>query len=251
MATIKNEMLKLSQTVTPVERARILIKDWHFQNFVDNKGFLSQSERSDLLRMPDQASSETYRRYCHIYEKNVVIMGVITEAYTKFKYYFETLRKAHLLLNFAPALEHLKGIIADGITDEKRKEEALEIIDIIDPLERDGRKVYFKHPIENIKDNANRAWEMASYFVSMKKIVTEITDFLGFSPFIGKNYQRVYDNYIEEVGLCIKEHNDIMKKAGEELRLGRIENYLIKEPTEKTTNYEEWHTALFKAGLDE
>lgn len=233
------------------ERAKLILKDAHYRQFVDKKGFLNESERQDLLRMPDHESSEAYSRYCHVYEKTVVIMGVITEAYTKFKYYFETLRKAHLLLNFAPALEHLKGIIADGITDEEKKKDALETIEIIDPLERSGKRVSFKHPIDGIKDNVTRSYEMASYFISMKKIVEEITDALGFSPFIGKNYERVYANYIEEVGLLIKEHNEIMNKAGEELGIKNVEEYLIPTPSTNTTSYDEWHHALFERDLDE
>jgi len=250
MGTLK-EIQGLSQTITPDERARLLIKDTHYRAFVDGKGFLNETEKNQLLRMYDPKAVKVYHRYCHVYEKTVVIMGVITEAYAKFKYYFETLRKSHLLLNFAPALEELKSIVSAGITDEEKKKEALEIIDIIDPLEREGRRVSFKSPIENIKDNVTRAWEMASYFVSMKKVVDEITEFFGFSPFLGKNYQRVYENYIEEVGLCIKEHNDIIRKAGEELKLGKIESYLIKEPTDETTNYEEWHESLFGKDGDE
>jgi hypothetical protein len=244
MGTLK-EIQGLSQTITPDERARLLIKDTHYRAFVDGKGFLNETEKNQLLRMYDPKAVKVYHRYCHVYEKSTVIMGVITEAYAKFKYYFETLRKSHLLLNFAPALEELKSIVSEGITDEEKKKEALEIIDIIDPLEKQGKKVFFKRPIENIKDNVKRAWEMASYFVSMKKVVDEITEFFGFSPFIGKNYQRVYENYIEEVKLSIKEHNDIMKRAGEELKLGKIEDYLIHEPTAKTDAYEEWEEALF------
>ena len=250
MGTIK-ELQRLSQTLTGAERAKLILKDAHYRQFVDKKGFLNESERQDLLRMPDHNSSEEYNRYCHVYEKTGVIMGVITEAYSKFKYYFETLRKAHLLLNFAPALEELKAIVTEGITDKKKKEEALEIIDIIDPLEKHGKRVSFKSPIDGIKDNVTRAWEMACFFVSMKKIVEEITEHFGFSPFIGKNYQRVYENYIEEVKLLIKEHNDIMKRAGEDLKLGKIETYLIPEPTTNTTSYDEWHKALFGKDGDE
>ena len=244
MGTMK-EIRGLSQTLTGAERAKLIVKDAHYRQFVDKKGFLNESERQDLLRMPDHNSSEEYHRHCHVYEKTTVIMGIITEAYSKFKYYFETLRKAHLLLNFAPALEELKAIVTEGITDEKRKEEALEIIDILDPLERHGKRVSFKPPIDGIKDNVKRAWEMASYFVSMKKVVDEVTEFFGFSPFIGKNYQRVYDNYIEEVGLLVKEHNDLMREKGEELGINKIEDYLIPTPTTHTTNYDEWHDALF------
>lgn len=251
MANIKSEISKLALTMSGKERAKLILKDAHYRAFVDNKGFLSQSERDDLRRLPDTTAEKEYDRYKNLYDRMPVIMGVITEAYTKFKYYFETLRKAHILINYAPALEHLKALVKKGITDKNDQEEALEIIDIIDVVERHGKRITFKHPIEGIKENTRRAFEMASYFVSMKRIVDEITEALGFSPFLGKNYERVYANYIEEVGLLVKEHNDLMTKAGEDLGIKKIEDYIIPPPSTNTDAYDEWHHALFVRDLDE
>ena len=67
---------------------------------------------------------------------------------------------------------------------------------------------------------------------------------LGFNIFLGKRYNEAYQTYIEEVTLCIKEHNDIMKKAGKEIE--DLQDYLIKEPTYNTDVYEEWTGILFK-----
>ncbi|HOD02894.1 MAG TPA: hypothetical protein PKN28_06165, partial [Clostridiales bacterium] len=79
MGTLK-EIQGLSQTITPDERARLLIKDTHYRAFVDGKGFLNETEKNQLLRMYDPKAVKVYHRYCHVYEKTVVIMGVITEA---------------------------------------------------------------------------------------------------------------------------------------------------------------------------
>jgi archaellum component FlaC len=77
----------------------------------------------------------------------------------------------------------------------------------------------------------------------MKKIVEQMNEELGFNIFIGKRYNEAYQNYIEEVNLSIKEHNEIMKKAGKDIE--DLKDYLIKEPTHNTNVYEEWAEILF------
>ncbi len=227
------------------ERARLIIKDAHEKAFGDKKGFLTESERQALLRMPDYRVSEEYRKYCDIYEKMPVIMGVITEAYLRFKYHYETLKKAHLLLNLSPAVDYLAELIDEHIKDDKAKKDALKITDMIQALEisSDGR-MNFKDIIQFIKMTAHKAYEQACYFISMKKIVERMNEELGFNIFIGKRYDEAYQTYIEEVSLCIKEHNKIMEKAGKDI--GDLQDYLIKEPTYNTDVYDEWKEILFK-----
>jgi len=227
------------------ERARLIIKDAHEKAFGDKKGFLTESERQALLRMPDYRVSEEYRKYCDIYEKMPVIMGVITEAYLRFKYRYESLKKAHLLLNLSPAIDYLAQIIDDNIADEKAKKDALKITDMIQALEisPDG-KLTFKDTIRFIKETVPKAYNFACAFVSMKKIVEDMNEALGFNIFVGKRYNEAYQAYIEEVNLCIKEHNDIMKKVGKDI--GDLNDYLIQEPTYKTNVYAEWADILFK-----
>ena len=227
------------------ERARLIIKDAHEKAFGDKKGFLTESEKQALLRMPDYRVSEEYRKYCDIYEKVPVIMGVITEAYLRFKYHYETLKKAHLLLNLSPAVDYLAELIDEHIKDDKAKKDALKITDMIQALEisSDGR-MNFKDIIQFIKMTAHKAYEQACYFISMKKIVEQMNEELGFNIFVGKRYNEAYQAYIEEVTLCIKEHNDIMKKAGKDI--GDLKDYLIKEPTYNTDVYDEWKEILFK-----
>jgi len=227
------------------ERARLIIKDAHEKAFGDKKGFLTDGERQALLRMPDYKVSAEYKKYLEIYEKMPVIMGVITEAYLRFKYHYETLKKAHLLLNLSPAVDYLAELIDEHIKDKKAKKDALKITDMIQALEisSDG-KMNFKDIIQFIKMTAHKAYEQACYFISMKKIVEQMNEELGFNIFVGKRYNEAYQAYIEEVTLCIKEHNDIMKKAGKDI--GDLKDYLIKEPTYNTDVYDEWKEILFK-----
>lgn len=245
MADKTLDLTRDARVLSGKERARLIIKDAHEKAFGDKKGFLTESERQALLRMPDYSVSEEYKKYLDIYEKMPVIMGVITEAYLRFKYRYESLKKAHLLLNLSPAIDYLSQIIDDHIADTKAKKDALKITDMIQALEisPDG-KLTFKDIILFIKETVPKAYEQACYFISMKKIVERMNEELGFNIFLGKRYNEAYQTYIEEVTLCIKEHNDIMKKAGKEIE--DLQDYLIKEPTYNTDVYEEWTGILFK-----
>ncbi len=225
------------------ERARLILKDAHEKAFGDKKGFLTDSEIQTLLRMPDYKASEEYKKYTDIYEKTPVIMGVVTEAYLRFKYRYETLKKAHLLLNLSPAVDYLAGLIDEHIKDDKVKQEALKITDMIQALEISPEgKLTFKDILHFIKEAVPHAYEQACYFISMKKIVERVNEELGFNVFIGKRYNEAFQSYIEEVNLCIKEHNDIMKKAG---NIEDLDAYLIKEPSFNTNVFDEWTGILF------
>ena len=248
---VMNEVAKIkyftpnNHLLSGKERAKLIIKDAHEKAFGDKQGFLDESEIASLRRMTDYKASEEYNKCWEIYNKVPVIMGAVTEAYLRFKYRYETLKKAHLLLNLSPAIELLSGIIEDNIKDEKAKENALKITDMIQALEvsPDG-KLAFKDIISFIKQTVPQTYEQACYFISMKKIVERMNEELGFNVFVGKRYNEAYQAYIEEVTLCIKEHNEIMKKAGKDI--GDLQDYLIKEPTYNTDVYDEWVGILFE-----
>lgn len=225
------------------ERARLVIKDAHQKSFIDKKGFLTEEEVNALLRMTDYNVSEEYRRYVDMYQKTPVIMGVITEAYLRFKYHYESLKKAHLLLNLSPAIEYLSQLVDENIADEKKKSDALKITEMIQALNIDDKgDITLKNSLRYIKDTVPKAYEQACSFISMKKIVDRLNDELGFNVFIGKRYNEAYQNYINEVRLCIAEHNGIMKKIE---GLKDIGDYLIAEPTYNTDTYDEWAKILF------
>ena len=241
---VMNEVAKNNHLLSGKERARLIIKDAHEKAFGDKKGFLKESEISELRRMPDFRASEEYNKCWEIYNKVPIIMGAVTEAYLRFKYRYETLKKAHLLLNLSPAIDLLSGIIEDNIKDEKAREDALKITDMLQALEvKDDGKLTFKDIVSFIQATVPQAYEQACYFISMKKIVERMNEELGFNIFVGKKYKEALEAYIEEVALCIKEHNDIMKKAG---NIEDLQDYLIKEPTFNTNVYEEWVGILFE-----
>ena len=237
------DLIKDAHLLNGKERARLVIKDAHQKSFIDKKGFLNEAEVTALLRMTDYNVSEEYRRYVDMYHKTPVIAGVITEAYLRFKYHYESLKKAHLLLNLSPAIEYLSQLIDENITDEKKKGEALKITDMIQALNIDDKgDITLKDSLQFIKDTVPKAYEQACSFISMKKIVDRLNDELGFNVFLGKRYNEAYQNYINEVRLCIAEHNGIMKKIE---GLKNIGDYIIAEPTYNTDTYDEWTKILF------
>lgn len=238
------DLVKDAHLLSGRERARLIIKNAHEKAFGDKKGFLTEGEVTALRRMTDYGVSEEFSKYVDIYEKTPIIMGATTEAYLRFKYFYESLKKSHLLLNLSPAIEYLSTLIDENITDEKKKDEALKIAEMIQALDldKDG-KITLKDNLQYIKDTVPKAYEQACYFISMKRIVDRVNEELGFNVFVGKRYNETFQNYIEEVKLCIAEHNAIMKKIE---GLKDIDDYLIKEPTFNTDTYEEWTGILFK-----
>ena len=243
MAEKSLNLVTNAHLLTGQERARLIIKDAHEKAYGDKQGFLTDIEVNSLLRMPNHAVSQDYKKYLTIYEKTPVIMGVITEAYLRFKYRYETLKKAHLLLNLSPAIDYLAELIEENIKDPKAQKDALKITDMVQALDIKDGKLTFKDNLEFIREAVSKAHEQACYFISMRKIVDRINEELGFNVFIGKRYNEVYQTYIDEVNLCIKEHNDIMKKAGQDI--ADLQDYLIPEPTHNTNVYKEWAEILF------
>lgn len=229
------------------ERARLILKDAHEQAFGNKKGFLSESERESLKRMTDYAVSNEYNYYINIYQKTGLLMGGITEAYLKFKYYYETLKKAHLFFNQAPAVELLKDIITNKLKDGKDKENALKIIDVLQviQLSPDGKEISFKDTLYYIKENIKKVWINGSLFYSYKKLVDRVEDELGFCPFAGKSFNEQYLLYIEEIEHCIKEHNNFIENIAEDKKLKDKADYLIKELTTETDAYYDWGEGLF------
>lgn len=247
MAENTLNLAKDAHLLSGKERARLIIKDAHEKTFGNKKGFLSETERDALMRLPDWNVRREYRQYCGMYEKTGVIMGVIMEAYLRFMYHYETLKKAHLLLNLSPAIDYLTEIVEENITDKKKQAEALKITDMIQALKiSDDGKITLKHSLLYIKDTVPKAFEQACYFMSMQRIVEIINEELGFNVFVGKRFNETYKTYIDEVKACIKEHNDIMKKQN----IAGVEAYLIEDPTYQTGVFNEWEKILFKTDED-
>ena len=210
------------------ERARLIIKDTHQKAFGDRKGFLSPAERETLLCMPDHQVKEEYRAYWDSYERMPLTMANITEAYLRFKYYFEALKKAHLLLNVSPAVSYLSQLIEENIANENAKRDAIRVVDEIQVLKTDSTgKPAFKEALSFIKAIVPKTSGEARRFILMKKTVDKTNDIMGFNIFINEHYSESCQVFAEEISLCIQEHNRIMKKFGE--GMADLDSYLISE----------------------
>lgn len=227
------------------ERARLILRDSHERLFGDKKGFLTKTEKDALMRFTDYKTKDEYKELIDLSLSIPIIMGCITEAYLRFKYYYETLKKAHLLLNLSSAVGYLAKLVEEHIKDDKAKEEALKITDLIQVIETNNEgKAQLKDTLRFIEDTTPQVYEQACYFISMKKIVGRINEEVGFNVFVGRRYNEAYQNYIEEVKLCINEHNCIMEKAGADIP--ELKKYIIPEPTYNTDVYLDWAERLFK-----
>ena len=233
------------------ERARLIIKDSHERMYF-KKGFLSERERQSLLVMESRSMGEEYEKYTSMYQMTPIIMGTITESYLRFKYYYESLKKAHLFINHAPAVELLTGMIKKGMAKDQ-KEDALKIVDLLQAItiSEDGKKVSFKQTLRYVREAVDSSHQYACVFVSMKKIVDRMTEELGFCPFKGRGYDESYNNYIQEIELCVKEHNSFIEQLAKDRELKDKEDYLIPEPSFKTDVYYEWAETIFKDKNDE
>ena len=253
-----SEIVKLAHTLSGKERARLVLKDQHYKSFIDKKGFLSEREATQLRTTNDFSVREEYNFYASIYASTPVIMTAVSESYLKFMIHYEALRRGHLLLSFVPALDSLRSLIEEDVPKDKRAE-AFELLEALSPLEtfKKGFRAGFEKKAKgknalsplhanHIERNAKEAFKTASAFYSMKKIVDDMTEALGFSPFLGRNFEKTYDLYIDEIGAKIKEHNEIITEAGKNLKLGKIKNLLIETPTTYTDLYVEWYKRLFK-----
>ena len=210
------------------ERARLIIKDTHQKTFGDRKGFLSPTEKEALMCMSDHQVKEEYEALWKTYEQMPLTMANVTEAYLRFKYYFEALKKVHLLLNISIALNCLSKLIEENIANEDAKRDAVKIIDAIQALKTDPiGKPAFKENLSFVKWIVSTASKQARHFISMKKTVDNINDAMGFNIFY-EHYSERCQIFAEEISLCIKEHNRIMKRFGE--GISDLDSYLISEP---------------------
>ena len=211
------------------ERAQLVIKDDHEKTYENKKGFLNSAEKQALLRMPDHRVKEEYEALWGVYEQMPLTMAAITECYLRFKHYYESLKRAHLLLNASPIISYLSQLVEENISNENVKEDALKAIDVIQVLETDSSgKPSFKKVLSFIKDIVPRASEQARDFISMKNTVDKIGEVIGCNIFKYEHYSESCRIYAEEIELCIREHNLIMTSAGE--GMPDLNAYLIPEP---------------------
>ena len=212
------------------ERARLIIKDDYQKIYGDKQGFLEEWDRQALLSMTDYRDKEEYDAVWKTYEQAPHTMAAANVSYIRFKYYFEALKKAHLLLNVSPALNCLSKLIEENIANEGAKRDALKVVNMMQVLEADSSdRSVFKDALSFIRGIVPKASEQARRFVSMKKTVDSMNEAMGFNIFISEHYSESCQVFAEEIGLCIREHNSIMKRAGE--GMSDLDSYLIPKST--------------------
>ena len=224
---------KQAYLLTGGERARLIIKDTHQKVFGDKKGFLNPAEKEAVMCMADYQVKEEYEALWKTYERMPLTVANVTEAYLRFKYYFEALKKAHLLLSISPALNCLFQLIEENIANEDAKKDAIRVVDEIQVLKTDSTgKPVFKEALSFIKEIVPKASKQARRFISMKKVVDRTDETMGFNIFIDEHYAERCRIFIEEIDGCIREHNRIMKKFGE--GMSDLSDYLISESTSES-----------------
>jgi len=215
--------------LTGAERARLVIKDDHEKTYENKDGFLNSSERQALLRMPEHRVKEEYEALWEVYEQMPLTMAAITECYLRFKHYYESLKRAHLLLSVSPIMGYLSRLVEESISNEDVKEDALKAIDAIQVLEKGpSGKPAFKEVLSFIKEIVPQASVQARDFILMKNTVDKIGEVIGCNIFKYEHYSESCQIYAEEISLCIKEHNLIMNRSGE--GMSDLSAYLIPGP---------------------
>ena len=231
------------------ERARILLKDAHQRQFGSKKETLTNAEINALSSMPDHKTKKEYEYYLRLLNKVPIIMGSITEAFLRFKYFYSKMETILSSYNRELLIQVLSKLLEelDERTEEQRMEKIIdEMVKIINRIKHYGNDVEFKHIFNHIKNLVPKINYQACYFFSMKRIVERVNKELDFNVFAGRLYNETYQGYIKEINLCIREHNQVMREIGKDKGIKKLEDYLIAKPTFKTKTYKEWAEMLFK-----
>jgi len=234
------------------ERARILLKDAHERQFGSKKDTLTNAEISALLLMPDHKTKKEYEYYFRLFQKVNPIMGSITEAFLRFKYFYSKIETTLSSYNRELLIQELSKLLEE--LDEKTEEqrirnitiEMVKIINRLGKINRIGNEMGFNDFFDSVKELVPKINYQACYFSSMKRIVEQVNKELDFNVFAGRPYNEAYQSYIKEIKICIQEHNQIMRELGEDKDIKKLEDYLIARPTFKTETYKEWAEMLFK-----
>ena len=231
------------------ERARILLKDAHERQSGSKKEPLTNAEISALLLMPDNKTKKEYEYYFRLFLKVNSIMGSVTEAFLRFKYFYsklETIRSSYNLELLIDEISKLLEELDEEIEEQRIKKFIFEIVKLINRIRHHGNDVEFKDIFDSVKELVPKINYQACYFFSMKRIVERVNKELDFNVFEGRPYNEAYKNYIKEIKICIQEHNQIMREIRKDKDIKKLEDYLIARPTFKTETYKEWAEMLFK-----
>jgi hypothetical protein len=231
------------------ERARLLLKDAHERQFGSKKEPLTNAEISALLLMPDHKTKKEYEYYFRLFQKVNPIMGSVTEAFLRFKYFYSKMENIRSSYNRELLIQELSKLLEelDEKTEEQRiKKIIFEMVKLTNKIKNHGNEMEFKDIFDYVKELVPKINYQACYFFSMKRIVERVNKELDFNVFAGRPYYEAYKGYIKEINLCIQEHNQIIREIVKDKDIKKLEDYLIANPTFKTETYKEWAEMLFK-----
>lgn len=228
------------------ERARLLLKDAHQRQFGSKKEPLSNAEITALSSMPDHKTKKEYEYYLRLLNKVPVIMGSVTEAFLRFKYFYSKMETINSSYNRELLINELSKLLEE--LDERTEEQRIRkiVIEMVKIMNRLGNEMEFNDFFDSVKELVPKINYQACYFFSMKRIVERVNKELDFNVFEGRHYNEAYQSYIKEINLCIQEHNQVMREIGKDKGIKKLEDYLIAKPTFKTKTYKEWAEMLFK-----
>lgn len=258
------QTLLKTELLSARERARLVIKDNHEKHFL-KKGFLTDTEIDSLTTFKEPATAKEYRKYWNLYQKRPIIIGLANETYLRFKYLYSYLERAHLLISLYPSIKYLAEVITAEVKDGEKRENALLMTDLLQG--KAAPETYKKltgdenfsrrTPTVILRKMTPQVYKQACYCYAVKRLIDKINKELSFNVFTGGNCEKIYQDYIPDIELSIKQHNRIIQKYKNELEdelnsyifeppIYELNSYIIPKPTYKTPFYKEWEDYLFK-----
>jgi len=255
-----------ARRLTGKEKAILILKHFFAKESGDKQeGFLSESDiREMITSIKDDTDLKGYKEICILFLQIPLFISGVTEAYIRFKYYYECLRKAQLLISLSPAIDHLNFLIDKNIKSKTDKEQALRIVDEVQSIHIDNNgEMTCSNSVQNIKKLIPLVHKQACEFISMKPVFDKIVEKVGSNfPWLNSIYDS-YQIFIDDIEQCIDNHNniifDIVKERfkepinlsileGEEdtQLLPNIKEYIIPKPTYNSKVNISWQKVLFE-----
>ncbi len=255
-----------ARRLTGKEKAILILKHFLAKESGDKQeGFLSESDIMEMTTsIKGHADSKEYKEICNLFLLIPLFISGVTEAYIRFKYYYECLRKAHLLISLSPAIDHLVFLIDKNIKSKTDKEQALRIVNEVQSIHIDNKgEMTCSNSVQNIKKLIPLVHKQACEFISMKPVFDKIIEKVGSNfPWLNSIYD-AYQIFIDEIEECIDNHNniifDIVKERSRKLinlsilegeedtqLLPNIKEYIIPKPTYNSKVNIYWQKMLFE-----
>lgn len=255
-----------ARRLTGKEKAILIFKHFLAKESGDKQeGFLSESDIMEMrTSIKDDTDLKEYKEISNLFLLIPLFISGVTEAYIRFKFYYECLRKAQLLISLSPAFDHLTFLIDKNIKSKTDKEQALRIVDEVQSIHIDNKgEMTCSNSVQNIKKLIPLVHKQACEFISMKPVFDKIFEKVGSNPPWLNSIYDSYQIFIDEIEQCIDNHNniifDIVKERSKEpinlsilegekdtQLLPNIKEYIIPKPTYNSKVIICWQKVLFE-----